>query len=298
MLIYSYSANCQEIKIEGNFKNDKIYHFIVKSNEYDSNIEGSDEYIKVKDISVSFTNIDSGFISVWKYNDIYMTNKVGQVLHSKNGELELNILKGIEVKLFIDSSQGAIKLLNYDEIIEQKIIGERNFYAILNPSIDSAMDIDLINDVIAEYFSTPELLLSNEFHEIELYFGLYSRIFTKGIDIKTESTYKNPFGGEDFPIVGKIGIISNKRDVLNIQKVEEENREEANRIIYEMLQKMKKPGSSPIKKDRIPTFSLHNTTDYYYDVDSKLINKVTEDYNVKALSTTKTRTFYIKLLMK
>lgn len=296
LTILSYTANSQDYTIESNFKADSTYHFTVKRAKYDSRDPMTKDLAQLTQIDATFTQAGKHLKCVWKYGETKVVGPediISQIGQEYN-EL-LNLYRGFEIEVLYDPYSGGIELLNYAKMKENINNSLLKIYKHPTTKIDSAA-IDLINQQLEPTYATPDFLLSTYFPEIVFYFNLYSQSFTKGIGIKSEYSYPNPFGGEAFPVVGVIGIDSKNGNVLVIKHIEEANQCEVNRILKDMIEKMSKLGDSPFKKEEMPDFTFNATSKYYYDLNRKLINKIVQEKIIEMTGITQTNILEVNLL--
>lgn len=295
LTLLSFTACSQDFKIESDFKTDKTYHFTIKRAKVDPSNPLPKDLAQLTQVEATFTQKDKRLKCVWKYGEtkaVGLENVITQIGPEYN-EL-LNIYRGIEIEVLFDPYIGGIELLNYVKMKENIKNGLLKVYNNPKTKIDSAT-MALINQQLEPTYSSPGILLSTYFPEIELYFNLYSLNFTKGIVVKSEYYYPNPFGGEPFPVVGEIGIDSKVGNVLVVKNVEHANQKEVNRILKDMVEKMSKLGDSPINKEEIPDFTLDIESTYFYDLNNKLINKVQLEKKIEASGITQTNILEVKL---
>jgi len=296
LALRSLTVCSQDYNIESHFKTEKTYHFTVKRAKIDSREPMSKDLAQLTQIEASFTQHDKFMKCVWKYGETkatgseYLISRVGP----EYNEL-INIYRGFEIEVLFDPYYGGIELLNYEKMKENIKDGLLKIYNNQITTIDSATMV-LLNQQLEPTYSTPEMLLSIYFPEITLYFSLYSRIFTKGVGIKSEYSYPNPFGGEAFPIIGKMSIDSANSNTLIIKNKEEAKQEEVNRILKNTLEKMSMLGTAPIDKEEMPDFTLISESYFYYDIQNKIINKVLLEKRIEVSGITQTEILEINLI--
>ncbi len=292
LILLSYSASSQDNKIDSDFKTDITYHFTVEESEFTSgDEEETKDFSLLKYIDVSFTNVDTGIVCVWKYKE--------EKAVSKNKILDNSIfssIKGFEVEISFNPQQGEIVLLNYEKMkgdIKNYLIASYNILNQTGPSV-----IQIIENQIVETCSTPEDLLSTYFPEINLYFELYTQNIKYGVELIKEDSFPNPFkyGGEPFPIHIETIIGDSIENTIVVKKVESTKREETDSIIYEMGKSMIKPGGSPLKIESLPKFTFNIVTNYYYDRTLKLINRITYNKVVDVNGNTESKTLELNLI--
>ncbi len=296
IILISFTAYSQDYKVESDFKTEKTYQLTVKRAKIDSREPMTKDLAQLTQIEATFTHQDKRLKCIWKYGE---TKAVGpeQLISQIGPEYNemINLYQGFEIEVLFDPNLGGIKLLNYAQMKEIIKNGFLKVFSNKMTKIDSATMV-LINQQLEPTYSTSEILLSTYFPEIELYFNLYSQSFTKGIGVKSEYSYPNPFGGESFPVVSEIGIDSKEGNVLVIKNTETANQEEVNRILKEMVENMSKLGDSPIKKEEMPDFTLNSNSKYFYNLNLKLINKVMLEKIIEASGITQTEILEVNLI--
>ena len=193
----------QNFNIENNFESGKSYDFTVKRAKIDSRDPMSKELAQLTEVTAIFERQDSSLNCTWKYGESIAVGPEHLINQIDAATKELfNIYKGIEIEFSLNPTHGGIELLNYDQMKNNIKIGLLKVYKNQMTKIDSATMV-LINKQIEPTYSTPELLLSSYFPEVELYFNIYSQNIIEGETVESEYSYPNPFGGDPFPVVGK-----------------------------------------------------------------------------------------------
>ena len=296
LTLVTFSACSQDYKIESDFETGKTYHYTVKRAKIDSREPMTKDLAQLTEIEATFTEQDKRLKCVWKYGE---TKAVGpeQLISQIGPEYNemFNLYRGFEIEILFDPYLGGIELLNYEQMKQNIKNGLLKVYNNQMTKIDSATMV-MINQQIEPTYSTPEILLSTYFPEINLYFNLYSQEFSEGIGVKSEYSYPNPFGGDPFPVVGEIAIDLKDGDILIVKNEEKANQEEVNRILKEMVERMSNLGNAPIKKEEMPDFTLNSSSKYFYDLKQKLINKVMLEKIIEVTGITQTETLEVNLI--
>jgi hypothetical protein len=296
LLLISYSACSQGYKIECDFKTEKTYKFTVKRAKIDSREPMTKDLAQLTEIEASFTQEDYRLICVWKYGETKAVGPEQLISQIEPEHIEMfNLYRGFEIEISFDPYFGGIELLNYEQMKENIKNGFLKVYNNQMTEIDSATMI-LIDEQIEPTYSTPEILLTTYFPEIELYFNVYSLYFSEEISMKSEYSYPNPYGGDPFPVHGEISVESKEGNILILKNEETADQEEVNRILKEMVVKMSKLGDSPINEEEIPDFTLNAKSRYFYDIELKLINKVMLEKIVEVSGFTQTEIIEVNLI--
>lgn len=296
LIIFSISACSQDYKIESNFTIDKVYHFTVKRAKIDSREPMSKDLATLTQIEATFTQFDSLLKCNWKYGDTKTTgpeNIISQLGPEYNNML--NLYKGIEIEILFDPNRGGIELLNFKKM--QDNIGNSfiNLYNDPLTKMDSGAMALVIEQLIPTY-STPEMLLSSYFPEIQVYFSMYGQTYSRRSINKSEFTYPNPFGGESFPVVYESKIDSKKKNFMAIKTVQQTNNDDVNRIIKETIEKLSKLGDSPISKDEMPNFTLNGESYCFYRIKNKIIELTTSEKRIVVAGITQTEILEVDLI--
>lgn len=274
IILFSTNVCGQDYKIECNFDSNKVYHFTVKRAKFDSREPITKELATLTQVEAIFTQMDKGLKCIWKYGEtkVIGTDSIISQIGSQYSDM-VNIYRGIEIEVLFDPNLGGIELLNFAKMKENIKNGLLKVYEDQNTIIDSATMV-LINQQLEPTYSYPDVLLLTYFPEITLYFNFYGQNFSKGFTIRSEYTYPNSFGGDPLPVVSEMVIDSKEDDILVVKNVEKLNQEEANRIIKETIEKLSKLGNSPLKQEEIPDFRIYSEAYCYYNIRTKMIQKV------------------------
>lgn len=297
-MISSFSAFSQTYQIEGKFKTDSIYQLTIKRAKISSKQAFSKDLAQLTQIKANFTFISKEKVKcVWKYGETKPTGPEKMISQIGKEYIELlNLYKDFEIELSLDSQTGEIKLLNYEQMKKNIVDSFIKLYANKATAKIDSLQMEQINNQLKTTYSTPELLLSTYFPEIDLYFGLYSKSFEQEAIYEYDTYYPNPFGGEEFPVAGKVRIDSKEKNVLIIKNTSEIDEQNTNRILRETLKRLSEQGKQPINESEIPSFTFNSSSKFYYELNQKIIFKVISEKTNQASGVTQTQILEINLL--
>lgn len=294
-----FEATSQTYTIEAKFKLDTVYNFTVKRAKISSQNPATKDLSQLTQITTKFTRLDENELRfLWKYGEtkaMMETTDITSQIGSDYVEL-INLYKNFELELSLDKQTGEIKLLNYGKMKDNLANSFTKMYANkATADIDSTQSIQIMKQLEATY-STPSLLLATYFPEIDLYFSLYLNTLEKNAVYDYEGLYPNPFGGEAFPVKGKVVIESVEKDTLKVKDTSKIEDEDVNRILKDIFERMTEEQNRSLDKEEIPTFTFDSVSHFHYNLNEKVVIKALSKKINKTSDVTQTQILEVSLL--
>lgn len=273
LVLIAFTAFSQDYQIESAFESGKSYPFEVKRSKFTSaNSEMEDVYL-VTDVISTFSRKGPKLICSWKYGNTHVDAPQDLIRQIAPEYIEMfNIYRGFQLELLFDPIHGGIELENYEQMRKNIKTALLKIYSNAKTNI-SLSDLNAMEQYLESTFSTPELLMSSYFPEVLLYFQLYAQKFTDGKTIESKQFYPNPWGGKRILADSKFKVFEKNGNILNLQNEQEVNKEDLKRTFMKIRENINKVGNGT-GEYKIPAFDLSIDSDYFYDLERKLITKI------------------------
>lgn len=294
-LFISLIGCAQTFKINQSFEDNTSKTFVITRAKIDSREPMSKDLAQVTEISATFENFENNIKCTWTYLDTkaVLPDSLRYQLTPEWNDL-INIYKGIKIEFQINKEGKYLKLLNFKDCQRQIEEATIKMYKNKNVKIDSTMFIQL-RTMLKPTYENEQILIGTYFKEIFLYFNILGETFEKGIAIEAKNFTPNPLGGEQFPVIDKIGISEVNDSILTIDNNQITVMKEFKRILKETMVQLSKQGNNPLKQDKIPDLEITAKTSYYFNLKKNEMSKVILNKVVKVSGITQTEILEVQM---